>query len=117
MFFFWIAITFVFYWKRTTESAAFWCILAGFGGGLLMWLLNTLFAGAENAAVGGFAQYWYERTQLLGEWRDPSFLTLLLPIFVIPLITLLQSGKPSDQERTDAFYAKLGKIQRNFSWA
>lgn len=112
-----IAITFVFYWKRTTESAAFWGILAGFGGGLLMWLLNTLFAGAENAAVGGFAQYWYERTQLLGEWRDPSFLTLLLPIFVIPLITLLQSGKPSDQERTDAFYAKLGRLQRNFSWA
>lgn len=111
-----IAITFVFYWKRTTERAAFWGILAGFIGGLVMWLLNTLFDGAENAAAGGFAQWWYELTQFLGEWRDPSFLTLLLPLIVIPLITLTQTDTASDEDQADGFYGKLGHIRANFDW-
>ncbi|PCJ26251.1 MAG: hypothetical protein COA96_05780 [SAR86 cluster bacterium] len=111
-----IAITYVFYWKRTTEQAAFWGILTGFVGGLTMWILNRSFAGAENADVGGFAQFWYEICQFLGEWRDPSFLTLLIPIVVIPLITVL-SPRKDDQERSDEFYSKLGRIQRNFDWA
>jgi len=112
-----IAITYVFYWKRTTERAAFWGILCGFSGGLTMWILNRAFEGAENADVGGFAQFWYEVCQSLGEWRDPSFLTLLIPLFVIPLVTLLAPGKQDDQEQSDSFYSKLGRIQRNFDWA
>lgn len=112
-----IAVTYVFYWKRTTEKAAFWGIVTGFSGGLLMWLFNTLFSGVENATAGGFAQWWYERIQFLGEWRDPSFLTLLLPIIVIPVISLMAPNREDDQELSDAFYAKLGRIQRNFSWA
>lgn len=111
-----IAIGFVFYWRKTTEQAAFWGIVAGFGGGLLMWLLNRTFQGAENADVGGFAQFWYELCQALGEWRDPSFLTLLLPVIVIPIITLLAPNKADDKDQYDEFYGKLGKIQRNLTW-
>ena len=112
-----IAVAYVFYWKRTTEKAAFWGILVGFVGGLIMWLLNRSFEGVENADVGGFAQFWYEICMTLGEWRDPSFLTLLLPVIVIPVITLASTRKEGDQEISDDFYAKLGRIRKNFSWA
>jgi hypothetical protein len=82
-----------------------------------MWLLNRNFAGSENADVGGFPQYWYELCQFLGEWRDPSFLTLLLPLVVIPVVTILFPDQEEESERADAFYAKLGRFQRNFDWA
>lgn len=82
-----------------------------------MWLLNTLFSGADNAAAGGFAQSWYELTQFLGEWRDPSFLTLFLPLIVIPVISLLQPNAVADDEQSENFYIKLGRIRKNFDWA
>jgi hypothetical protein len=47
----------------------------------------------------------------------PSFLTLLLPLVVIPVVTLLFPERNEDEERKQAFYAKLGRIQRNFDWA
>lgn len=112
-----IAVIYVFYWKKTTEQAAFWGMLIGFVSGLLMWLLNNWFSAVENANAGGFAQFWYELCQYLGEWRDPSFLTLLLPVFSIPLITILFPAKTDDPEQCDGFYKKLGRIQRNFTWA
>ena len=99
------------------ETPVFWGILTGFVGGALMWLLNRNFAGSENADVGGFPQYWYELCQFLGEWRDPSFLTLLLPLVVIPVVTILFPDQKEDTDLADAFYAKLGRFQRNFDWA
>ncbi|MDP6650669.1 MAG: sodium:solute symporter family protein, partial [Gammaproteobacteria bacterium] len=111
-----IAVTYVFYWRRTSEVAAFCGMAAGFVGGLTMWLFNTLYAGVENATAGGFAQWWYELIEYLGEWRDPSFLTLLLPLITIPVLTLLMPNKEADQQRYDEFYTKLGRIQPNFSW-
>jgi len=68
-----------------------------------MWFLNRSFSGIENAEAGGFAQYWFEVCQFLGEWRDPSFLTLLLPLVVIPVVTLLSQSKmriPSEPTRS-----------------
>jgi len=82
-----------------------------------MWLFNTLFDGAENATAGGFAQLWYELINQLGEWRDPSFLTLLLPLIVIPVVSLLFPNNLEDGEQSDEFYKRLGKIQKNFDWA
>ena len=82
-----------------------------------MWLLNNAFSGADNADVGGFAQYWYELCLALGEWRDPSFVTLLLPLFSIPLISILFPNKVDDSAMSASFYEKLGRIQRNFTWA
>ncbi len=112
-----IAVTYVFYWRKTTEFAAFWGMVVGFAGGLIMWLFNTLFGGADNAAAGGFAQWWYELVSYLGEWRDPSFLTLLLPLVIIPVLTLLKPNADADQEISEKFYARLGRIQKNFTWA
>ena len=112
-----VSVTFVIYWRRTSEKAAYWGMAAGFAGGLVTWLLNTLFDGVENATVGGFAQWWYELITYLGEWSDPSFLTLLLPLIVIPVVTLIYPNKAADNEHYDAFYNKLGRLRRDFSWS
>ncbi|MEC7550147.1 MAG: hypothetical protein VX536_04070, partial [Pseudomonadota bacterium] len=112
-----IAVGYVFYWRRTTEQGVFWGMATGFAGGLVMWLFNTLFGGAENATAGGFAQAWYELITFLGEWRDPSFLTLMLPLIVIPAVSLMGSRPHGDEERAESFYVRLGSIKRNFDWA
>ena len=111
-----IAIGYVLYWKRTTEAAAFWGIATGFAGGLIMWLFNTLFDGAENATAGGFAQWWHELIVYLGEWADPSFLTLMLPLVIIPVVSLLFPNGESDREPSEAFYRRLGRRQPDLSW-
>lgn len=111
-----IAVAFVFYWRRTTEAAVFWGMLTGFVGGALVWVFNRVFSGIENSDVGGFPQFWYELCLFLGEWRDPSFVTLLLPLAVIPLITLVSPNRLPDAEQSKRFYEHLGRIQRNFSW-
>ena len=111
-----IAIGYVLYWKRTTEAAAFWGIATGFAGGLIMWLFNTLFDGAENATAGGFAQWWHELIVYLGEWADPSFLTLMLPLVIIPVVSLLFPNGESDREPSEAFYRRLGRMQPDLSW-
>ena len=112
-----VAVTFVIYWRRTTEQSAYWGMAAGLAGGLIMWLFNSLFDGVENATAGGFAQWWYELITYLGEWRDPSFLTLLLPMIVIPVVTLLFPNTVADNEHHDAFYSTLGRLRRDFSWS
>ena len=111
-----VAVTFVIYWRRTSECAVFWGIALGFSSGMIMWLLNTLFDGIENATAGGFAQWWYELIFFLKAWSDPSFLTLLVPIIVIPLVSLLYPNKAFDYKQCIVFYKKLGRIHRNFSW-
>lgn len=111
------AVGYVFYWRRTTEQGVFWGMATGFAGGLIMWLFNTLFDGAENATAGGFAQWWYELITYLGEWRDPSFLTLMLPLVVIPLVSLFGYRPENDDELAGTFYQRLGRIQKNFDWA
>lgn len=111
-----VAIGYVLYWKRTTEAAVFWGIAAGFAGGLTMWLFNTLFDDVENAAAGGFAQWWHELIVYLGEWSDPSFLTLMLPLLIIPIVSLLFPNGESDRDNCESFYKRVGRIQRNFSW-
>ena len=106
-----IAITFIFYWKKTTEAAAFWGMVAGYFGGLAHWGLNTLYEGAENAAAGGFAQFWYELCQTLGEWRDPTFAATLLPLIVIPLWSLLRPDTSvTDKENAGVFYPLLAGV-------
>ncbi|MFL2553086.1 MAG: sodium:solute symporter [Candidatus Rariloculaceae bacterium] len=112
-----VSVTFVIYWRRTSEQAAYWGMAAGFAGGLIMWLFNTLFDGVENATAGGFAQWWYELITYLGKWSDPSFITLLVPLILIPIVTLLCPNKTADSERCDAFYKKLGRLHRDFSWS
>ncbi len=102
-----IAIAYLFYWRRTSERAAFYGILAGYVTGLLHWSLNTLFDGAEFATAGGFPQFWYESIHVLGEWSDPTFSATLIPLVVIPVLTLLYPDTLEGNEQAKAFYTTL----------
>ena len=102
-----IAITFMFYWRKTSEKAAFYGILLGYGGGLLHWTLNTLFDGSESAAAGGFAEYWYGLLQSLGEWGDPTFSATLIPLFAIPILTMIFPDDHENSEYAKSFYKAL----------
>ena len=64
-----------------------------------------------DSASGG-----YELITYLGEWRDPSFLTLMLPLIVIPLVSILGTRPEDDASLADTFYTRLGRIQKNFDW-
>jgi solute:Na+ symporter, SSS family len=79
-----LAVTFLLYWRRTTEAGAFWGMALGFGGGLI-WYGLTYFGLADESI-------------------DPSYPTMIIPLVAIPVISLLT---PEDLERRDAFYAKL----------
>ena len=84
----------------------------GYGGGLLHWLLNTLYDGAEYATAGGFGQYWYDLMQSLGEWRDPTFTATLVPLLAIPLVSLLwPDPAEADDELSNEFYRVLKGVK------
>ena len=111
-----VAVGFVLYWRRTSERAAFWGMALGFAGGLIVWLFNSLFGHAENASAGGFAQWWFELMSLMGEWRDPSFVTLLVPVISIPILTLMFPNTDETNANFEPFYERLGRIQKDLSW-
>lgn len=77
-----VAVGFVLYWRRTTEAGVFWGMAAGYA------------AGALHYARGAWG----------GDGFDPSSATTLVPLVVIPLVSL--AGRP-DVEGADAFYAAL----------
>jgi hypothetical protein len=41
----------------------------------------------------------------------------MLPLIIIPVLTLLKPNADADEEVSQKFYAKLGRIQKNFTWA
>ncbi|MEH6909080.1 MAG: sodium:solute symporter family protein [Oceanicoccus sp.] len=101
-----IAIAFIFYWKKTSEKAAFYGILAGYGGGLLHWGLNTLFEDSNNSLAGGFPQFWYELCQSMGEWQDPTFSATIIPLVAIPVLTFIYTEANSSPIK-DKFYQDI----------
>jgi len=77
-----IAITFVIYWKRTTEQGVYWGMATGYLGGLLAWAANTWF---------GFGP-------------SPAYSTTLLPLLIVPLVSFLT---PQESTLAKAFYQQL----------
>ena len=58
-------------------------------------------------AAGGFPQFWYELHHTLGEWAAPTFSSTLIPLAVIPLLTILYPDKHEDSEVARKFYTTL----------
>jgi SSS family solute:Na+ symporter len=81
-----IAVTYSLYWKRTTETGAFYGMALGFAGGLI-WYALTHFVWPEHADV-----------------IDPSYPTTIIPLIAVPAISLLT---PDHVHGKDAFFAKL----------
>lgn len=77
-----IAVFFLIYWRRTTEQG----VLLGMGAGL----------------AAGIVAYLAVRVQ--GGGPDPSYATTLVPLALVPLVSLLTRDDPRGKE---AFYASL----------
>lgn len=76
-----VAVGFLLYWPRTTEAAAFWGMALGFAAGVIRYGWAT----AQGAPL------------------DPSSTTTVVPLIVVPLVSLLGAPSPGG----DAFYARL----------
>lgn len=82
-----IAIGFIFYWKKTTEKAVFWGIALGYGLGLISWMVNT----------------WV----LKWEQDLAAYFTTLVPVVVIPVVSLLTQSEENYDQRSQDFYKQL----------
>lgn len=100
-----IAVGYVLYWKRTTEAAAFWGMALGYGGGLI-WFALIRYADTVQFTVTEGDPAWRRLFHYCfvfdGRGIDPSYATTVIPLVVIPLITLLTRESEVNRER---FYA------------
>jgi Na+/proline symporter len=79
-----IAVGYLFYWRRTTENGIFWGMTAGYFLGVL----------------------WYAWTRVGGPNIDTSYVTTLVPLAVIPLISIV-SGTDRGTAEQEQFYSKI----------
>jgi len=107
-----VAIAYLLFWSRTTERACFWAILVGYAAGLawfleLRWLEGRVDAGApvpellSGIARGLESQTWWV------ELLDPSYLTTLVPLVMVPILSWLEPAQRADAER---FRAEAGTL-------
>ncbi len=102
-----VAIGYTLYWKRTTEPGAFLGMLAGYGSGLIWfllikWALAVEFAAPEgSSAASRLFHYCFVNT---GEGIDPSYATMIVPLIVVPVVSLLTK---ENIEGRDEFYAAV----------
>lgn len=82
-----LAIGFIFYWKKTTEQGVFWGIASGYGLGAAGWLVNTLFLNLETDVA--------------------AYFTTLVPLVVIPVVSLMTQSPENQGEHSEAFYKAL----------
>ena len=79
-----IGLGYLFYWRRTTEAAVFWGMALGYFLGVL----------------------WYLWTRVGGATLDTSYVTTLVPLVAIPLLSLLSRRERSAVDDGE-FYATL----------
>ncbi len=102
-----IALAYVLYWRRTTEAASFWGIAVGYGAGLawyagIRWAESAGWSAGEGAgALANFAQWGFVN----GGGVDPSYITTLVPLVLIPVMSLL--GKDVVNGTSTAFRKQL----------
>lgn len=105
-----IAVGFLIYWRRTTEPAAFWGMVIGYAAGLI-WYILIRYAIAINFTVEEGDPLWREVFHFCfiyhGKGLDPSYLTTIVPLIVIPVISLMTP--PVHDDRADPFYERLRK--------
>ena len=87
-----IAVGYLIYWKRTTEQGALWGILLGYVIGVAWWLVIQFAPAVASylpqsmTADGSWFHYCFVED---GEGVDPSYVTTLVPLVVVPVVSLL----------------------------
>lgn len=107
-----IAVGYLIYWKGTTEKGAFWGMVIGYGGGMI-WYAAIRWADWVDYTVAADAPLVQRIVHFCiahnGEGIDPSYITTFIPLFVIPIVSLLTAH--DDGEKED-FYARVrGKVE------
>lgn len=100
-----IAIGYVIYMRRTNEKGCFWGIMAGYVGGviwfaLIEWATKTGFELSESAGL--LERIFYTCFARNGEGIDPSYATTIIPLIVVPIVSLFTQP---DESGADEFYA------------
>ena len=102
-----IAVGYLIYWKRTTEQGAFWGTLAGYATGLAWYGANWWAAAISFEASEGSSLLRRAVHFLLiydGEGIDPSYATTIVPLVVIPIISLIV---PNGLVANEDFYRRV----------
>ena len=103
-----VAVGYLIYWPRTTEQGAYWGMVTGYGAGLIWFALiklALLFELTTPEGSGLITRLLVSGLTLDGEGIDPSYLTFFVPLFVVPIVSLL-TASPDDRE---AFYLRLSE--------
>jgi solute:Na+ symporter, SSS family len=96
-----VAIGYLLYWSRTTERACFWSMVLGYAGGLVwylgFWWIESL---VESGATAPAALHWAVGGVENGRWWiDPSYVTTLIPLLLVPAISLAGPHEPEEAAR------------------
>ena len=103
-----VAVGYLIYWPRTTEQGAYWGMVTGYGAGLIWFALiklALLFELTMPEGSGLITRLLVSGLTLDGEGIDPSYLTFFVPLFVVPIVSLL-TASPNGRE---AFYLRLSE--------
>lgn len=101
-----IAIGYLIYWRRTTEAACFWGIALGYAIGLLWYLAIRLADTGLILADPGVEGTLWHRLWIQDGGLDPSYITTLVPLVVVPVWSLI-ARTDTDRAGRDEFYARL----------
>ena len=102
-----VSVGYLIYRRRTTERGAYWGMLLGYAGGLVWFALIKIalavgFAAPEgSSAIRQLLAYCFT---VNGEGIDPSYVTTIVPLIAVPVISLLTADTT---ENEDEFYAML----------
>ena len=105
-----VAVGYVIYWRRTSEKACFWGIGLGYAVGLA-WYLAIQWADrtgwhAPDDASGLVALF---DACFADGGVDPSYVTTVLPLVAIPLLTFALPDHDTPPDRRDDFYSRLAR--------
>ena len=87
-----LSLAYLVYWPRTTEQGAYWGMAVGYVSGLAWFALIKIALATGFAAPEGAGLVWRVLVYGLtvgGEGIDPSYLTFFIPLFVVPIVSLL----------------------------
>ncbi len=87
-----IALGYTIYWRRTTEAGCYWGMVIGYGAGLMWfalikWALWVDFSASEDSSA--WRRLFAYCFTYNGEGIDPSYATTIVPLVVVPLVSLL----------------------------
>lgn len=102
-----ISVAYVLYWRRTTEPGAYWGMLVGYGIGvvwfaLIKWALWIDLQVPEGASAP--VRLLVSLLTYHGKGLDPAYVTTLVPLLVVPAVSLFTALSP---ERESKFRARL----------